>query len=215
MYTMDEAAVVRDITGRVGRADRRRGGAGAHADAGGADEAAEVEHLFDLVDLLATIRSDEAMAEYVYAIAPGWDGTIETLLLGGRVTTAFTRFELESRGAGRRVRRPSRCRQKPGCPRRSAEPAAGASWRTAVTGDAPQAPGLQSSRPMRASQSPGRRPRPASAGRARRPTGGRALARRPLDHALTKARPRSTSSWPTLRPKSPAKACSPLPSSIR
>ena len=57
------------------------------------------EHLFDLVDLLATIRDDEAMAEYVYAIAPGWDGTIETLLLGGRVTTAFTRFELESCGA--------------------------------------------------------------------------------------------------------------------
>ena len=59
------------------------------------------EHLFDLVDLLTTIRFDEAMAEYVYAIAPGWDGTIETLLLGGRVTTAFTRFELENCGAGR------------------------------------------------------------------------------------------------------------------
>ena len=40
------------------------------------------------------------MAEYVYAIAPGWDGTIETLLLGGRVTTAFTRFELESCAGG-------------------------------------------------------------------------------------------------------------------
>ena len=48
-----------------------------------------VEHLFDLVDLLATIRGDEAMAEYVYAIAPDWDGSIEMLLLGGRVTTAF------------------------------------------------------------------------------------------------------------------------------
>ena len=56
-----------------------------------------VEHLFDLVDLLATIRSDEAMAEYVYAIAPGWDGSIETLLLGGRVTTAFNRCTLEHR----------------------------------------------------------------------------------------------------------------------
>jgi hypothetical protein len=49
------------------------------------------------------------MAEYVYAIAPGWDGTIETLLLGGRVTTAFARIELESCGVaatatvGRRV----------------------------------------------------------------------------------------------------------------
>jgi hypothetical protein len=62
-------------------------------------EAAKVEHLFDLVDLLATIRDDEAVAEYVYAIAPGWDGTVETLLLGGRVTTAFTRYELETCGA--------------------------------------------------------------------------------------------------------------------
>ena len=72
-------------------------------------ETAKVEHLLDLVDLLSTVREDEAMAEYVYAIAPGWDGTIETLLLGGRVTTAFARFELESCGvaaaatAGRRV----------------------------------------------------------------------------------------------------------------
>ena len=57
------------------------------------------EHLKDLVDLLTTVRDDEAMAEYVYAIAPAWDGTIETLLLGGRVTTAFSRFTLESSGA--------------------------------------------------------------------------------------------------------------------
>ena len=56
-----------------------------------------IEHLFDLVDLLATIRDDEAMADYVYAIAPEWDGSIETLLLGGRVTTALTRYELEHR----------------------------------------------------------------------------------------------------------------------
>jgi hypothetical protein len=98
-YTTDDAAVVRSIRERVGELT--------------GDEAALVrtltpidltgpalaEHLFDLVDLLATIRDDEAMAEYVYAIAPGWDGTIETLLLGGRVTTAFTRIELESCGA--------------------------------------------------------------------------------------------------------------------
>ena len=38
-------------------------------------ETAQVEHLLDLVDLLTTVRDDEAMAEYVYAIAPGWDGT--------------------------------------------------------------------------------------------------------------------------------------------
>jgi hypothetical protein len=57
-----------------------------------------IGHLFDLVDLLSTIRYDEAMAEYVFAIAPRWDGTIEALLLAGRVTTACSRYEL-----GRRV----------------------------------------------------------------------------------------------------------------
>jgi hypothetical protein len=59
--------------------------------------AAMVEHLVDLVDLLSTIRDDEAMAEYVYAIAPHWDGSSEMLLLGARVTTAFNRCALERR----------------------------------------------------------------------------------------------------------------------
>jgi hypothetical protein len=64
------------------------------------EELTEIEmvgHLFDLVDLLATIRYDEALGDYVYAIAPGWDGSIEMLLLGGRVTTACARYELERR----------------------------------------------------------------------------------------------------------------------
>ncbi len=54
-----------------------------------------VEHLFDLVDVLSSIRRDEAVAEYVYAIAPGWDGTVEALLLAARVTTTLNRYELE------------------------------------------------------------------------------------------------------------------------
>ena len=41
-----------------------------------------MEHLFDLVDLLSTIRDDEAMAEYVFAIAPRWDGTVEDPVAG-------------------------------------------------------------------------------------------------------------------------------------
>jgi hypothetical protein len=57
-----------------------------------------MEHLFELVDLLSTIRRDEAVAEYVFAIAPRWDGTIEGLLVAARVTTACSRHEL-----GRRV----------------------------------------------------------------------------------------------------------------
>ncbi len=80
--TDDEAALVRTLT---------------PADIAERAQKAKVEHLADLVDLFATIRSDEAMADYVYAIAPTWDGTTETLLLAGRVTTAFARYELERR----------------------------------------------------------------------------------------------------------------------
>jgi hypothetical protein len=53
-----------------------------------------VEHMFDLVDMVAAVRGDEAIAEYVYAIAPMWDGSIEALLLAGRVTTACAAHEL-------------------------------------------------------------------------------------------------------------------------
>jgi hypothetical protein len=101
-YAMDETAVMRDVTERVGRlsddeAALVRTLMPAHDTV--QNERAREEHLLDLVEMLTTVRSDEAMAEYVYAIAPSWDGTIETLLLGGRVTTAFTRMELESCGA--------------------------------------------------------------------------------------------------------------------
>lgn len=75
----DEAALVHTVTPH---------------DAAGAPS---MEHLLDLVDLLSTIRDDEAMAEYVFAIAPGWDSTVEALLLAGRVTTACSRYELECR----------------------------------------------------------------------------------------------------------------------
>ena len=67
---------------------------------------ATMEHLFDLVDLLSTIRYDEAMAEYVYAIAPDWDGTVEMLLLGARVTTALARYELERSVPAEAARQP-------------------------------------------------------------------------------------------------------------
>ena len=98
---MDEAAVIRVIAERVGRLTDDEVALVRTLTPADLAETARVEHLKDLVDLLTTVRDDEAMAEYVYAIAPGWDGTIETLLLGGRVTTAFVRFELESCGAER------------------------------------------------------------------------------------------------------------------
>ena len=77
--TDDEAALVRTLTpGRLTAPET-------------------VEHLFDLVDLITTVRYDEALADYVYAIAPDWDDSIGLLLLGGRVTTALARYELERR----------------------------------------------------------------------------------------------------------------------
>ena len=98
-HAMDEAAIIERIEGRVGRLTDDEVALVrtlTPADAAGGDGA---EHLKDLFDLLTTVRDEEAMAEYVYAIAPGWDGTIESLLVGGRVTTAFSRFELENCGA--------------------------------------------------------------------------------------------------------------------
>ncbi|HWF15843.1 MAG TPA: hypothetical protein VG244_06645 [Acidimicrobiales bacterium] len=94
MHTLDEAPIVREIQGLIGPLS--------------SDEAAlvrtltpadlacseTIQHLFDLVDLLATVRADEAMADYVYAIAPEWDGTIELLVLAGRLSTAVARYDL-------------------------------------------------------------------------------------------------------------------------
>jgi hypothetical protein len=102
-FTLDDAPVVRDIKGLVGELTDDEAALVRTLTPPDMERSAMVEHLFDLVDLLATIRYDEAMAEYVYAIAPGWDGSIETLLLGGRVTTVFNRCTLAHSVAGPRV----------------------------------------------------------------------------------------------------------------
>ena len=98
-YSMEQTGIVREITARVGTLTEDEAALVRTLSPADQPETAKVEHRLDLVNLLTTIREDEAMAEYVYAIAPAWDGTIETLLLGGRVTTAFSRFELENWGA--------------------------------------------------------------------------------------------------------------------
>ncbi len=97
-YSMEQTGIVREITARVGTLTDDEAALVRTLSPADQPETAKVEHRLDLVNLLTTIREDEAMAEYVYAIAPGWDGTIETLILGGRVTTAFARSELESFG---------------------------------------------------------------------------------------------------------------------
>jgi hypothetical protein len=97
IITLDDAPVVGDIRGLVGELTEDEAALVRTLTPGDLPETAMVEHVFELVDLLATIRGDEALAEYVYAIAPDWDGSVEMLLLGGRVTTAFARYELEHR----------------------------------------------------------------------------------------------------------------------
>jgi hypothetical protein len=95
-YTMDQTGIVRETAERVGSLSEDEAALVRTLSPADQAETAKIEHLLDLVDLLTTIREDEAMAEYVYAIAPGWDGTVETLLLAARVTTVFSRYELES-----------------------------------------------------------------------------------------------------------------------
>ena len=98
-HTTHDDAVVRDMRELVGTLTDDEAALVCTLTPSGPPEAAKVEHLFDLVDLLATIRDDDAMADYVYAIAPRWDGSIETLLLGGWVTAACNRHALEGCGA--------------------------------------------------------------------------------------------------------------------
>ena len=111
-FTLDDAPIVREVRGLVGELTEDEAALVRTLTPAEVSGVKRTRHLFELVNLLSTIRYDEAMAEYVYAIAPGWDGTIETLLLGARVTTAFTRFELESCGAAHPAaafaRRPAR-----------------------------------------------------------------------------------------------------------
>jgi hypothetical protein len=91
LYTLSEAPVVREVRKFIGELTEDEAALVRIVTPAGLKPTGMVEHILDLLDLLGTIRSDEATAEYVYAIAPGWDGTIETLLLGAQVTAAFER----------------------------------------------------------------------------------------------------------------------------
>jgi hypothetical protein len=96
-YTMDDTTFVRDLQGLVGQLTDDEAALVRTLTPADLTVNGTLEYLFALDDLLTTVRTDEAVAEYVYAIAPRWDGTIETLLLAARVTTACTRHELERR----------------------------------------------------------------------------------------------------------------------
>jgi hypothetical protein len=94
MYTLDDAPVVRAVRHRIGEISPDEAALVRTFSPARVNGATETAHLVELTDLIATIRADESIRDYVYAIAPMWDGTIETLVLGGRVTNALIRFEL-------------------------------------------------------------------------------------------------------------------------
>jgi hypothetical protein len=94
MYTLDDAPVVRAVRRRIGEITQDEAALVRTLTPPRVNAATETAHLVELTDLIATIRADESMGDYVYAIAPTWDGGIDSLLLGGRVTVALIRFEL-------------------------------------------------------------------------------------------------------------------------
>jgi hypothetical protein len=94
MYTMDDAPVVRAVRRRIGEVTQDEAALVRTLTPARFKGVTETAHLKELTDLIFTVRAEEAMGDYVYAIAPTWDGTIESLLLAGRVTAALMRLEL-------------------------------------------------------------------------------------------------------------------------
>jgi hypothetical protein len=95
IHTLDDAPIVREVCGLVGDLSDDEAALVRALTPPDLARAITVEHLFDLVDLVARVRADDAVADYIYAIAPTWDGTIEALMLGARVTTLLTNIQLE------------------------------------------------------------------------------------------------------------------------
>jgi hypothetical protein len=94
IHTLDDAPIVREIGGLIGPLSDDEAALVRTLTPADLSSTETIQHLFRIVDLLATVRSDEAMADYVYAIAPEWDGSIELLVLAGRLSTAVERYEL-------------------------------------------------------------------------------------------------------------------------
>jgi hypothetical protein len=94
IHTIDEAPIVREMQGLIGpltgdEAALVRALTPAHLSC-----TEMVQHMFELVDLLATVRTDDGIADYVYAMAPDWDDSIGLLVLAGRLSIAVERHEL-------------------------------------------------------------------------------------------------------------------------
>ena len=94
IHTIDEAPVVREMQGLIGPLTADEAALVRALTPSDLSSTEMVQHMFDLVDLLATVRAEEEMADYVYAIAPEWDDSIELLVLAGMLSTAVERHEL-------------------------------------------------------------------------------------------------------------------------
>ena len=94
ILTLDEAPVVRELRGLIGPLSDDEAALVRALTPADLSCSEMIQHMFELVDLLDTVRNDEEMADYVYAIAPEWDDSIELLLLAGRLSTAVERYEL-------------------------------------------------------------------------------------------------------------------------
>ena len=93
-FTLDDAPIVREVRGLVGELTDDEAALVRTLTPAELSDSQVTRHLFELANLLSTIRHDQTLAEYVYAVAPHWDGGIDLLLLGARVTTTFFECEL-------------------------------------------------------------------------------------------------------------------------
>ena len=94
IHTIDEAPVVREMQGLIGPLTSDEAALVRALTPADLSRTEMVQHMFKLADLVATVRRDEGMADYVYAIAPDWDDSIELLVLAGAISSAVERHEL-------------------------------------------------------------------------------------------------------------------------
>jgi hypothetical protein len=94
IHTIDEAPIVREMQGLIGPLTGDEGALVRALTPADLSCTAMVQHMFQLADLVATVRRDEELADYIYAIAPEWDYSIELLVLAGAISTAVERHEL-------------------------------------------------------------------------------------------------------------------------
>ena len=94
IHAIDEAPIVREMQGLIGPLSGDEAALVRALTPGDLSCSEMVQHMFQLVDLLATVRTDEETADFVYAIAPDWDDSIELLVLAAHVSTTLERHEL-------------------------------------------------------------------------------------------------------------------------